>query len=187
MSHGEALSNSLGAEGLSSDASASKLLTHYDNLKSRPDYDGFVTRSEGIDWAKGHPNLRSNTNDVDYTKATKDDYLYLDASKMDFGDLSTRSYFAKNGVEKGVDLLGHVNLTSSRSRSTTYALGRTYMTLLNSNGAVRISNGSWNAYDWDYGGSTFRDCLINAERTLKKLNDSHGFPIKVYGTGQLNK
>lgn len=185
MSHDEALSKSVGAKGLNGDAAKTKLLGHKAGLEDRPDYDGVVTIDEGVSWAKSHPNLRANENDVNYTNATPDDYLYLDASKMNFGSLGTGD-FNKVGVEQGVNLLDHVNLLSSRSRYTTYALGRTRMTLLNGSGSVRVSNGSWNAYDWDYGGSNVREGLIWGERNLKGLNDSHGFPISIYGTGKLN-
>jgi hypothetical protein len=50
MSHEDALSHSLGAEGLSSDAAKTKLLDHKTGLKDRPDWDGHITLSEANDW-----------------------------------------------------------------------------------------------------------------------------------------
>jgi hypothetical protein len=162
-------------------------LNHYNSLSSRPDWNGVVTIKEGISWAKSHPNLRATPDDVNYLNATASDALYLDVSKMDFGRLSI-SDFNNVGVEQGINLLNFVN-GNPRSRFTTYALGRTRMTLQSKalGGFVTVSNGAWNAYDWDYGGNLLRETLIFGERTLKRLNDSHGFPIQVYGVGLLNK
>ncbi|PQJ16574.1 RHS repeat domain-containing protein [Aureicoccus marinus] len=185
MSHQEAVNKNKGMGGLKDWATNQKVDAHYSNLKNRPDYDGVVTIREGVEWAKSHPNLKAHPDDVNYSNATADDYLYLDASKMDFGTLNA-SYFENLNVKTNVNLMDHVNPFSNRSRYTTYALGRTEMTLLDSSGTVSIPNGSANAYDWNYGGSNFRNILIWGERGLKQLNDSHGFPVLIYGVGQLN-
>lgn len=166
-----------------------KFYNHYNNLPKRPDYDGVVTIQEGVEWAKSHPNLGLNKKTQIYEKATPNDNLYLDASKMDFGYLSNKNF--KNGVGKISDInlfdLGLVDFLSSNSRYTTYALGRTKITLLNTNGNVRVENGTWNNYDWDNGGNPLRELLIRGERGLKGLDASkHGFPVKVYGMGKLN-
>ena len=165
-----------------------KISNHQKTLSSRPDWDGQVTREEGIAWAKSHPNLRSidENGKVDYSKAKPNDYLYLDASKMNFGSLNVKD-FARIGDVERINLLNYVNLLDSKSINTTYALGKTRMTLLNNSGAVKVINGVWNAYDWDYGGGKFRNALIWSERTINNLNDSHGFPLSVYGKGNLNK
>lgn len=34
------------------------------------------------------------------------------------------------------------------------------MTLLNSSGAVRVENGTWNNYDWDNGGNALTSCML---------------------------
>jgi RHS repeat-associated protein len=188
MSHEEALSNSLGAEGLSSDAATSKLLTHYDNLKTRPDYDGFVTLGEGIDWAKEHPFTLPNN-------ITPDNSLYLDASKLNFGDLSVKNIGLQEGQKGNVNLLDYVNLISSSSISSTYALGNTQMRLLNANsGSVQLF---WDDYNWNYliypqslrdAGKlpeNSRDKLIYRERQRTGLNDSHGFRVFIYGIGTI--
>jgi len=187
MSHEEALSNSLGAEGLSSDAALSKLLTHYDNLKTRPDYDGVVTVGEGIDWAKQHPNTLPNN-------ITPDNSLYLDASKLNFGDLSVKNIGLQEGQKGNVNLFDYVKLNGS-SVSTTYALGNTQMQLLNAkSGNVKLF---WDDYNWDYHNypqslrdagklpTNTRDKLIYYERKRTGLNDSHGFRVFIYGTGTI--
>ena len=50
------------------------------SLVNRPDYDGFVTVSEGIQWAKDHPNA------LNYP--TPNNTLYINAALLDFGELS---------------------------------------------------------------------------------------------------
>lgn len=187
MSHEAALSNSLGAEGLSSDAAGSKLLAHYDNLKTRLDYDGVVTIGEGVDWAKQHPNTLPNN-------ITADNSLYLDASKLNFGDLSVKNIGLQEGQKGNVHLLDYVKLNGS-SFSTTYALGNTQMQLLNAkSGNVKLF---WDDYNWDYHNypqalrdagklpANTRDRLIYFERQRTGLNDSHGFRVFIYGTGTI--
>jgi RHS repeat-associated protein len=58
MSHKDALSKSLGAEGLIGEVATAKLLDHFNGLKDRPDYDGYLTLSEANKWyreGKGQP------------------------------------------------------------------------------------------------------------------------------------
>jgi hypothetical protein len=187
MSHEAALGNSLGAEGLSSDAAGSKLLAHYDNLKTRPDYDGVVTIGEGVEWAKQHPNTLPNN-------ITADNSLYLDASKLNFGDLSVKNIGLQEGQKGNVNLLDYVKFNGS-SFSTTYALGNTQMQLLNAkSGNVKLF---WDDYNWDFHNypqalrdagklpANTRDRLIYFERQRAGLNDSHGFRVFIYGTGTI--
>jgi len=75
---------------------------------------------------------------------------------------------------------------SNDSRATTYALGQTKLKLLNANGTVEVINGNHSIYNWDYGGSLIRKTLIGGDRLLKGLDNSHGFPLFIYGTGKLN-
>ena len=49
MSHEDALSHSLGAEGLN-EGGLDKLLTHKAGLKDRPDWDGYLTKKDADDW-----------------------------------------------------------------------------------------------------------------------------------------
>jgi len=180
MSHDDALSKNLGSGGLS-EGGLSKLSSHYSGLKDRPDYDGFVTISEGVQWAKDHPNTLPNN-------ITPDNSLYLDASKLNFGDLSVNNIGLKQGQKGNVNLLDYVHWTSSSSRATTYALGNTQMKLINANaGTVKLF---WDDYNWDYHNnppSGTRDRLIQAERWRSGVNSSHGFRVLMYGTGTIKK
>lgn len=190
MSHEEAKSKSTYKEGDSNfgfadEKAALKYANHYVNLKNRPDYDGFVSISEGIAWAKEHPGAITNP--------TSDNALYLDASKLDFGNLSAGDLI--EGVKGNINLFNFVDFTSSKSRATTYALGNTQMKLLNAKtGAVKLYS---DGYDWDYHDKNYvesarppsstRDRLIWGERKRAGLNDSHGFHVYMYGIGNLRK
>ena len=155
------------------------LNTFFSNNPGRPDADHRVSIQEGIDWAKSHPNV--------LTDGSSSGVLYLDARRLDFGRLSI-SDFNAIGVEQGVNLLW-LNNANPASLNTTYALGQTRMTLLSKafGGIVKVSNGHFNDYDWDVHGSALRRSLIRGERARAGLNDTHGFPTIVYGTGLLNK
>ncbi|MEL7005208.1 MAG: hypothetical protein AAFN93_21100 [Bacteroidota bacterium] len=194
MTHNEALemghtiSEVRKQEGLGplSNEAIEKIDNHVEGLSRRPDWDGVVTIDEGVEWAKLHPNMtRENV--------TPDDALYLNVAAMDFGSLRIEE-FNTIGIEQPVNLLNSVNMLSDRSRFTTYALGRTRMTLLDEDGTVSVSNGEFkvpgrdfNDYDWNSGGGAARTILIGGERIIKGLGDSHGFPLKVYGVGTLNQ
>jgi RHS repeat-associated protein len=157
-----------------------KIDNHFAGLSSRPDYDGFVTIDEGIEWAKQRPNTLGNND--------PNDALYLDASKLNFGDLSVDNIGLKQGQQGNVNLFDYVHWTSSSSRATTYALGNTQMKLLNPNaGTVKLFS---DIYDWDYHNnppSGTRDRLIQAERWRSGVNSSHGFRVFMYGTGTIKK
>src|SRR5690606_9153825 len=61
MAHSEAKAFDLSPNlGFMSEGAKSKMNTHYSGLSSRPDYDGFVTISEGVQWAKDHPGALNN-------------------------------------------------------------------------------------------------------------------------------
>lgn len=58
-----------------------------------------------------------------------------------------------------------------------------------SNGSVKLFSDD---YDWNYHNAFIhglpqgkRDWLIYFERQRADLNDTHGFPIYIYGTGQI--
>lgn len=101
---------------------AMKYANHFVNLPNRPDYDGFVTVNEGKAWAKQNGALDN---------PTADNMLYLNTSKLDFGNISIRDF--GNGVGKSslINLLNEGNLANSsgngRLRGTVYALGRVDM------------------------------------------------------------
>lgn len=172
--------------GFVSKEAAEKYGNHYANLVNRPDYDGFVTIAEGISWAKAHPNLDNDRNESNgMGNATPNDWLYLDASKMNFGRVKAEDL----GLNKVTDinLLYKTELSNSTSVATTYALGRTKLKLLDANGSVHVVNGTHNIYNWDRGGNKLRKTLIDLERRRAGINDTHGFPLYIYGTGKLSK
>lgn len=161
-----------------------KINGHYSNLPNRPDYDGFVTVAEGIDWAKSHPNALSNP--------TPDNTLYIDAAKLDFGSLST-SDFPKTSTVTPQNIFTNSNLVESAINpelmATVYALGRVDMILTDrSKGTVKIVNNSATDYDWNVGGGTKRDAFIRANNLIFGINpNKHGFKTYYYGVGTLRK
>ena len=179
MSHEDALSK---ATYINSFDALLRIYSHYNNLNNRPDWDGFITISEGIRWAKTHPNALTYYN--------PDNALYMNASKLNFGNLSVKNIGLEEGETGNVNLLDYVRLFSSSSRSTTYALGNTQIQLLDSsNGSVKLFSDD---YDWNYHNAFVhghpqgrRDWLIYLERQRADLNNTHGFPIYIYGTGQI--
>ncbi len=180
MKHDDAMKNSLGVEGLNGNAAKSNLLSHYNGLSSRPDYDGFVTIQEGIDWAHAHPGALNNP--------TADNTLYLDASKLDFGNLSTTD-FGKLNTTTPINLNNFGNFSTSlfdsKLKATVYALGRVDMQLTDNNGSVKIVNNEATDYDWNGGGGMIRSGLINFERWRAGVNDTHGFKTFYYGQGKV--
>jgi RHS repeat-associated protein len=187
MSHNEAKAFDNGTTSMGDEAK-SKMDTHSSGLPSRPDYDGIVTRSEGIAWAKANPGALENP--------TADNMLYIDASKLDFGNISISDFTNGIGKSSPINLLNAGNLAASIGnetlRATVYALGRVDMQLNDKAGNVSIVNdfnkpsGRATDYDWNTGGGKLRNTLIRAERNMKGLNDSHGFRAYYYGSGTLN-
>ncbi len=187
MKHDDAVKKDLGVKALATPEAKAKYANSYYELPSRPDYDGFVTIQEGIDWAKSHVGALNNP--------TPENMLYLDASKLDFGNITAIDF--KNGVGKSspiqLNTLGNFleSSTNATLRATVYALGRVDMTLLDNNGSVSIVNDfnkSFNRatdYDWNRGGGFPRSQLIDYERRRAGLNDTHGFRTFYYGTGKL--
>lgn len=173
--------------GFDSKEAALKYGNHYVNLENRPDYDGFVTITEGVDWAKSHPGAIDNP--------TADNTLYIDASKLDFGNINTDDFPSVN-VSKGVNLFNKDNFAESATnetlRGTVYALGAVVLTLTDrEKKTIKVENSKDNStgtdYDWNRGGGAVRDAAIRIERARAGLNDTHGFKTFYYGTGVLRK
>ena len=161
----------------------SRVFLHQSSLSKRPDWDGIVTREEGIKWAKSHVNALS--------KPTAENTLYIDASKLDFGTITIKDF--ENGIG-GISPVNLLSMSNSRASlnnknlfNTIYALGRVDIKLLDSHGHVQIINNDATDYDWNTGGGWFRDKLIRVERFLNDLGDQHGFKTYYYGTGKLNE
>lgn len=170
--------------GIVSSDVESRINEHYNNLPNRPDYDGFVTVGEGVSWAKSHPNALRNP--------TADNMLYIDASQLDFGDLSTLD-FPKVGVSKPQNLFSNQNIIESvvnpEFMATVYALGRVDMILTNrALGTVKIVNNSATDYDWNVGGGSKRNAFIRTNNALLGINPNiHGFKTFYYGVGTLRR
>ncbi len=188
MPHDQALKNSY--TGRVSPKAQKIIDNHYSKLKYRPDYDGFVTRKEGIAWAHSHRNALKRKN--------ADDNLYVDASKIDFADLTTADFdkenevmtknlFKSNSLSATVLSLAR-SVINPKRRDSVYALGQVQLMLLSrKDKTVRIINGYSTVYDWDYGDGKIRNALITLERFINSLDDSHGFRVYYYGVGKLKK
>jgi RHS repeat-associated protein len=178
MSHDDALKNSTYFDMYHYSEAKTRCLEHFNSLKDRPDYDGFVTISEGIQWAKDHPNAKNHPNPYNT--------LYIDAAQLDLGFLTVENSGLKVGDDYVyVNLYDFVNRKSPRSVNTTYALGNTGIKLLDNKGTISFSG---DVYDWDYHKkSPMRNSLIFLERLRTGLDDSHGFKVCIYGTAKLNQ
>ena len=185
MSHEEALSYSLGYEGLKDDEARSRYVTSFTGLKDRPDYDGFVSISEGISWAKDHPNALKNP--------TPENSLYINTALLDFGDITVNKIGIRNtGRIIPVNLFNNNNIQesiyNSTLRATVYALGRVDIVLQNPvMRTIRIINNKATIYDWNKGGGFVRSSAILLEQLRTGLNDSHGFNVYYYGLGKLKE
>ena len=156
---------------------------------NRPDYDGFVTVSEGIQWAKDHPNA------LNYP--TPNNALYINAALLDFGELSVDKIGIPNiGKPVRTQLFTVPNTLESiyneRLRATVYALGRVNVTLQNPVlRTISVVNDEATYYDWNQGDSFVRKSAIFLERMRTGLNDTHGFThgfrAYYYGYGVLRK
>jgi hypothetical protein len=153
------------------------LTSFFGNNPQRPDADGFVSVTEGVEWARAHPNAGDNFP------------LYIDAGQLDFGNISTVSIAQLNTITP-INTLNEGNLkaalTNERVRGTVYALGRVNIILHSrKTGAISIVNDEATDYDWNLGGSSLRRYLIQKERNRTGLNDTHGFKAFYYGTGTI--
>lgn len=115
MSHEDALLNSLGAKGLNSHEAQTKLLDHYNGLKDRPDYDGYLTFGEVTKWSNqgnGEP-------------------LFVNATKINLSAISV--------PELKQDKDGYINFFPNSAPNTGLVYGTIKLNLLNENtGAVRL-------------------------------------------------
>ena len=115
MSHEDALSKSLGAEGLSGDAARTRLLEHKGGLKNRPDWDGKITLSEANDWYrnKGPEPLFADLSKVDLDFVSSENFktvgdiqsvqtLYNSRDGKVYGQI-TLKYEGNNRVSSTID------------------------------------------------------------------------------------
>jgi len=178
MSHDDALNNSTYFDMYHYSEAETRCLDHFNSLKDRPDYDGFVTISEGIQWAKDHPNAKNHPNPYNT--------LYIDAAQLDLGFLTVENSGLKVGDDYvNINLYDFVDRKSPRSVNTAYALGNTGIKLLDNQGTISFSG---DVYDWDYHKkSPMRNSLIFLERLRTGLDDNHGFKVCIYGTAKLDQ
>lgn len=132
---------------------------------------------------KKHPNVLKDAN-VWNT-------LYINASKLDFGNITTDLFDKLNTITPTNTLNEDKPLTSASNsslRATVYALGRIDMKLLGrASRKVSIVNNEDNNYDWNSRGGKVRNTLIQVERTRTGLAHGMGFKTYYYGIGTLNE
>jgi RHS repeat-associated protein len=181
MSHSDALKWNLGVKALATPQAKARYANHYYELSSRPDWDGFVTISEGVDWALAHPGALANP--------TPDNSLYINTAKLNFGDTRIFDFKSRLNTATPLNLNTFGNFLDSKFnttlRGTVYALGRVNLVLLDYTGRVKIVNDDATDYDWNDGGSWVRNKLIHYEWWRTGLNGTHGFKAYYYGVGQL--
>ncbi len=186
MDHGEALEKGVKHSDLHIIwfGLINKIEAQTSTFPNRPDWDGIVTRKEGIAWAKSHPNA--------LTYPTPENTLYINTALLDFGNITISDFENGVGLSSSIQTLKIKNfinglLFDEKVQNTVYALGRVNLILLNQLGDVRVVNNEATDYDWNTGGGVIRNTLIQMERKLNNLNDTHGFRTFYYGTGTLRK
>jgi RHS repeat-associated protein len=190
MKHSEALALATDLADNNREEAEIRMYLHYASLKSRPDYDGFVTIDEGIAWAKSHMGALENP--------TPNNMLYINTSLLDFGSLSATDFEYGEGKVSFVDLFTSSNfIKSGRNktlRSTVYALGKVHILLEDAaQGTISILNDCFNNtsrvtdYDWNGGGGLKRSCAIMLEKKRANIPNGAGFRVYYYGKGHLNR
>ena len=157
MSHEEALGHSLGYKGLVNDEARSNYVTSYTGLKGRPDYDGYLTKTEADAWWKGKSG----------------EPLFVDQSKIELHGISTSSFNKKNPIFKNF-IWGMTN--------TGKVYGTLKMTLVDAEtGKVFIGQRShMDEYDFNMDGRRFRDFATWVGRP-GGVNNGKNFLIHGYG------
>ena len=157
MSHEEALSYSLGYEGLKDDEARSRYVTSFTGLKDRPDYDGYLTKAEADTWWRGKSG----------------EPLFVDQSKIELHGVNTSSFERENPIYKNFIW---------RLTNTGKTYGTLKMTLIDAEkGKVFIGSEKYmDKYDFNMDGRPFRDFATWVGRP-GKANDGKDFLIYGYG------
>ena len=157
MSHEEALSYSLGYEGLKDDEARSRYVTSFTGLKNRPDYDGYLTKAEADTWWRGKSG----------------EPLFVDQSKIELHGVNTSSFERENPIYKNFIW---------RLTNTGKTYGTLKMTLIDAEkGKVFIGSEKYmDKYDFNMDGRPFRDFATWVGRP-GKANDGKDFLIYGYG------
>jgi len=165
MSHEKALSHNLGKEGLSGSEATAKLTSHYEGLKDRPDYDGYLTLKEANEWYRngnGEP-------------------LFVDASKIDLSPVK-KSDFSEIGDSF------YKNFAFTLNTKTGVVYGNIKLTLIDDKGTIKLGgkNGFLDKYDFDY-----KEGVKNIPRNIatwigeKVAGKGTGYTIFNYGIGKV--
>lgn len=115
--------------------------------------------------------------------------VYMDAGKLDFGNVGIDELILSEEIYINIIRKSHYfsRLKKNCLYHSVYAMGRIRLVLLDSDtGAVRVVNDEAAVYDWNMGGSFFRDALVGVDRFAYGLGDEHGFQVRYYGVGHLN-
>ena len=163
MSHQEALSKSKGYIGLRTEAAKKKFNIHYDNLPSRPDYDGFLTKEEADNW---------------WLKKTGEP-LFVDQKKIVLTEVTTKSFDNKKGQSFYKNFIWGLSNTGK-------VYGTLKLTLLDEqNGIVHIGGTTYmDIYDYEMDGRPLRDFATWAGRPGGE-NDGKKFLIYGYGSAKV--
>ena len=158
MSHEEALSYSLGYEGLKDDEARSRYVTSFTGLKDRPDYDGKLTLAEANKWYRegnGQP-------------------LFVDVAKIDLSPLTIEDLILNQTVYHNFLHPKHPNF------ETGLVYGTLGITLLDKSGNIRIGtkDNYVDAYDFDQqNGRSFRNFATRIGQSIA----GQGIGYKIYG------
>lgn len=157
MSHEDALSHSLGAEGLN-EGGLDKLLTHKAGLKDRPDWDGYLTKKEADDWWLGKSGQP----------------LFVDQSKVELPDITTKSFENKEGSSFYKNFIWGLGNTGK-------VYGTLKLTLINAKtGTVHLGGSKYmDEYDFTMDGRWARDFATWWGRP-GGVNDGKSFLIHGY-------
>ena len=160
MSHEDALALATDLDANNKDAEI-RLYSHYSQLRNRPDWDGYLTKSEADDWwlhGNGEP-------------------LFVDTERIDLHGITSGFFHNKVGLTKTKNFIWHLPLTET---------GKTYgtltLTLLNGNtGEIRIGpkgHDYIDKYDFSFDGRFFRDVA-----TWLGKPKGNGIDFLIYGYG----
>lgn len=135
MSHKEALKKDLGVESLDLEATR-KWHSFSKTIESRPDYDGYLTKSEADAWWKGKSG----------------EPLFVDQSKIELPGITTKTFNNKNGTSIYNNFIWDLNNTGK-------VYGTIRLTLKNaSTGNVHLGGEKYlDEYDYKMDGRLLRD------------------------------
>ena len=159
MSHQDALSYDLGTEKLLGMESMIRFISHFSLLPLRPDYDGYLTKSEADAW------WRTKTGEP----------LFVDQNKIELPGITTLSFKNIDGYSIYQNFIWGLSNTGK-------VYGTLKLTLLDGdNGYVHIGGKKYlDEYDFNMDGRVFRDAATWIGRPGGR-NDGKSFFIYGYG------